>query len=148
MTWANGFLRLWIVLALLWCGATVALLGTDEFKGLWQPRVTISVEFKGDSKDVLDGSRPREELKRQIIDGVNKGATTLLKSGDTAEAKKQTGEANISADELLKVIDDESAKRADRLHRALITLFAPPAALLILGVAIAWVASGFRRRAI
>jgi hypothetical protein len=45
MTWASGFLRLWIVLALLWCGATVALLGTDEFKGLWQPRVTISVEF-------------------------------------------------------------------------------------------------------
>jgi hypothetical protein len=32
MTWANGFLRLWILLALLWCAATVAMLGKDEFR--------------------------------------------------------------------------------------------------------------------
>jgi hypothetical protein len=31
------------------------------------------------------------------------------------------GEANNFADELLKVIDDESAKKADWLHQALIT---------------------------
>jgi hypothetical protein len=122
-------------------------LGTDEFKGLWQPRVIISVEFKGDNKDVLDGSRPREELRRQIIDGANEGAAILAQRGDTAEAKKKIAEANNSADELLKVIDDESAKRADRFHRALITLFAPPAALFVLGIAIAWVAGGFRKQA-
>jgi hypothetical protein len=148
MTWASGFLRLWILLALLWCGATVAMLGKDEFKGLWQPRVRINVEFKGGYEDVLDGSRPIDELRRQIINGVTKGAATLAQRGETAEAKKQIAEANISVDELIKVIDDESAKRADQLHRALTILLVPPIALLVFGVAIAWVASGFRRRAI
>ena len=108
----------------------------------------ISVEYEGGSKDVLDGSRPRAELRRQIIEGVNKGVTTLMQSGDTAKAKKQSEEANQSADELLKVIDDESAKRADQLYRALTILLVPPIALLVFGVAIGWVASGFRRRAI
>ncbi|MHC2396506.1 hypothetical protein ACVMGC_001050 [Bradyrhizobium barranii subsp. barranii] len=148
MTWASGFLRLWILLALLWCGAIVAVLGKDEFKGLWQPRGRIEVEYKGDNKDLLDGSRPVEELRRQIINGVTKGASTLAQRGDTAEAKKRIAEANNSADELLKVIDDESAKRTDQLHRALTILLVPPIALLIFGVAITWVASGFRRRAI
>jgi hypothetical protein len=146
MTWASGFLRLWIVLALLWCGATVAILGKDEFKGLWQPRVNIHVEYNAGNMDDLDGSRSREELRRQIIEGVNK--TVTLQRGDAAAAKKQSEEANQSADELLKVIDDESAKRADQLYRALTTLLVPPVALLVFGVVIAWVASGFRRRTI
>lgn len=148
MTWASGFLRLWIVLALLWCGATVAILGKDEFKGLWQPRVNIHVEYDAGNEDDLDGSRSREELRRQIIGGMNKGAAARAQRGETAAAKKQTDEANQTADELLKVIDDESAKRADQLYRALTILLVPPIALLVFGVVIAWVASGFRRRAI
>ena len=71
-----------------------------------------------------------------------------MQKGDVAEARKQAADANQSADELLKVIDDESTKRADQLHRALTILLTPPLALLIFGVAIAWVASGFRKRAI
>jgi hypothetical protein len=114
------------------------MLGKDEFKGLWQPRVRINVEFKGGYEDVLDGSRPIDELRRQIINGVTKGAATLAQRGETAEAKKQIAEANISVDELIKVIDDESAKRADQLHRALTILLVPPIALLVFGVAIAW----------
>lgn len=148
MTWASGFLRLWILLALLWCGATVAMLGKDEFKGLWQPRVKIEVEFDGNNTEILDGSRPKDELRRQIIGGVNKGAAARAQRGEAAAAKKQTEEANQTADQLLKVIDDESAKRADQLSRALTILLVPPIGLLIFGVAIAWVASGFRRRAI
>jgi hypothetical protein len=148
MTWANGFLRLWILLALLWGGAVVAKFGKDEFKGLWQPRVTIEVEFDGNNNEVLDSSRPRDELRRQIIGGMNKGAAARAQRGEAAAAKKQIEEANETADKLLKVIDDESAKRANQLHRALAILLVPPIALLIFGVAIAWVASGFRRRAI
>ena len=78
---------------------------------------------------------------------MSKGAHDPTKKGDAAAAKKQTEEANQTADELLKVIDDESAKRADQLHRALTILLVPPIVLLIFGVAIGWVASGFRRRA-
>ena len=66
---------------------------------------------------------------------------------DPAEAKKRLEGANGSADELLKVMVDENEKRADRLQRALVVLLAPPAALLVLGIAIAWVAGGFRRSA-
>jgi hypothetical protein len=148
MTWASGFSRLWIVLALLWCGATVPILGKDEFKGLWQPRVNIHVEYDAGNEDDLDGSRPTEELRRQIIGGMNKGAAARAQRGETAAAKKQADEANQTADGLLKVIDDESAKRADQLYRALTILLVPPVALLVFGVVIAWVASGFRRRAI
>jgi hypothetical protein len=148
MTWARGFLRLWIVLAVLWCGAVVAVLGRDEFKGLWRPSVSITVEFKGGATDVLDGWRPREETRRQIIEGVNKGAAKLVQRGDTTEAQKQIGNANETADELLKVIADETAKRSDRLFKALIILCAPPVTLLIFGIAAAWVVTGFRRRAV
>lgn len=148
MTWASGFFRLWIVVSLLWWGAIVAMLGKDEFKGLWQPRVKLEVEYKGDNKFNLDGSLPREELRAQIIEGVKTGSAILMQRGDIAEAKKQIGAANSTADELLKVIDDESTKRADKLHRALSILLVPPITLLIFGVAIAWVARGFRRRAV
>lgn len=148
MTWASGFLRLWILLALLWGGATVAKLGKDEFTGLWQPRVKIAVEFDGNYTEDLDGSRPRNELRVQVIGAMNKAAAARAQRGEATAAKKQTEEANETADKLLKVIDDESAKRADQLHRALTILLAPPIALLMFGVAIAWVASGFRRRAI
>jgi hypothetical protein len=148
MTWASGFLRLWILLALLWCGATVAMLGKDEFKGLWPPRVNINVEYNEANKDDLDGSHSREELRRQIIGGMNKGAAARAQSGEAAAAKKQAEAANETADGLLKIIDDESAKRADQLHRALTILLVPPIALLVFGVVIGWVASGFRRRAV
>lgn len=144
MAWSRGFFRLWVVLTLIWMGAVVAGLGKDEFKGLWRPNVEIEVEYKSDVKDTLDSSRSTEDLRRQIIDGVRKGAAQLQRT-DPAEAKKRLDEANTSADELLKVMADENHKRADRLQRALVVLLAPPVALLILGMAIAWVAGGFRR---
>ena len=112
--------------------------GSSEFK--------IKVEFDENKTQVFDGSRPTDELWRQIIAAMNQGAAARARRGEAAAAKKQTEEANQTADELLKAIDDESAKRADQLHRALTTLLVPPIALLIFGVAIAWVASGFRRR--
>jgi hypothetical protein len=146
MAWSKGFFRLWIVLTLVWIVAVAAGLGKDEFKGLWQPSSSIEVEYKGGIKDTLDSSRRPEDLRRQIVGGVSKGAILLQKS-DPAEARKQIDGANGSADELLKILSDENEKRADRLHRALTILLTPPAALLIVGIAIAWVASGFRRKA-
>jgi septal ring factor EnvC (AmiA/AmiB activator) len=147
MAWGNGFLRLCIVLAVVWCGATVAIVGKDEFKGLWQPRVNIQVEYDAGNTDDLDGSRSREDLRRQIIAGMNKGAAARAQRGETAAANKQIDESNKTADELLNVIDDESAKRADQLYRALSILLIPPIALFVVGLVIAWVANGFRRRA-
>jgi hypothetical protein len=144
MAWSKGFFRLWLVLALLWMGAVLALLGNDEFKGLWKPKSAIEVEYKGGIKDVLDSSRRTEDLRRQIVEGVSKGAVLLQKT-DAAEATKQLDGANGTADELLKLLADENEKRAGSLYRALAILLAPPAALLIVGIAIAWVASGFRR---
>jgi hypothetical protein len=146
MAWSKGFFRLWILLALIWMGATVAALGRDEFKGLWKPNSAITVEYKGDVTDVLDSSNRPEDLRRQIIEGIRKGAALLQKT-DPAEAKKQIDGANGTVDDLLKVLADENEKRAGSLYRALTILLAPPAALLFVGIAIAWVASGFRRNA-
>jgi len=144
MSWSRGFFRLWIVLSLAWISIIVATLGTDEFKGLWRPNVELHVEYRGDVKDVLDSSRPREDLRRQIIDGVQRGAARLQPT-DPAEAKKRLDEADKSADELFKAMADENQKRADRLYKALVIALAPPFALLIAGIAVAWVAIGFRR---
>ena len=143
MTLGRGFFRLWIVVAVLWGGGCIGLLGKDAFKGLWEPFAKIHAEFRGESVAHLDGSRPKEELRQQIITGVNRIAESLVRRGDTSEAQKQVGQANQTADELLKAVDDASAKRADRLHTALIILLVPPAGILTLGLAIAWVASGF-----
>jgi hypothetical protein len=124
MTWSKGFFRLWIVLTIVWIGATIAGLGKDEFKGLWKPKSAIEVEYQGGIKDVLDSSRRPEDLRHQIVEGVSKGAVLLQKT-DAAEAKKQIEGANGTADELLKVMDDENEKRADRVYKALTVLLAP-----------------------
>jgi hypothetical protein len=145
MAWSRGFFRLWIVLTLIWIGAIWISTGTEEFKGLWAPNVKLDVEYKGGVRDTLDGSRPQEYLRQQILTGVTEGAKLLAQKGDPLEAKAQKEAANSTADELLKVTADEKAKRADRLHRALIPLIAPPASLLVIGIAIAWIAGGFRR---
>ena len=107
----------------------------------------MEVEFKGGLTDTLDGSQPREDLKRQIVDDVKKGAGTLMQKGDAVEARKQIEGANQSADELLKLVEDEFGKRVDRLYRALATVLAPPVALLVIGIMFAWVANGFRKSA-
>jgi hypothetical protein len=145
MRWSRGFFRLWIILALVWVGTSFAILGKEEFKGLWQPAIRLERKFKGGLVDTLDGSRPKEHLRHQIVDDVNKDAATLMQKGDAVEAKKQSEDANQSADELLNVIEDETGKRADRLYKALTILLASPAALLAIGIAFAWVATGFKR---
>jgi hypothetical protein len=144
MTWSKGFFRLWIVLSLIWMGATVAVLGKDEFKSLWKPKSVMEVEYKGGITDDLDSARRPEDLRRQIVEGVGKGAA-LLQKAEPEEAKKQLDGANGTADELLKILSDENEKRTDRLYRAMIIVLAPPFALLIVGIVIAWVASGFRK---
>jgi hypothetical protein len=147
MVWSRGFFRVWIILTLIWIGAVWVSTGTDDFKGLWAPNVKLDVEYKGGVSDTLDGSRPPQYLRQQIITGVNEGAKILAQKGDPAEAKRQNDQADNSANELLKAIADETTKRADRLHRALILLLGPPASLLAIGIAIAWIARGFRKTA-
>src|SRR6266403_1209515 len=147
MTWSTGFFRLWIVLTAVWLVATFAAMGKDEFKGLWAPKAALEVVYKGDVKDTLDsGAHDPEFLRRQIIEGVKRGAA-LLQRTDPAEAKTQTDQANSTADELLKVLADENHGRADRLYKGLGILLVPPVTLLIFGIAIAWIAAGFRRTA-
>jgi len=137
-------MRLWVVLSLAWMGFVVAIKGTDEFKGLWQPNVKIQVEYKGDVRDVLDSSRRPDDLRRQILDGVGRGVSVLQRA-DPADARKQADEANQTANELLKVMADENAKRADRLQAGLMLLLGPPVVLLVIGGAIGWIAIGFRK---
>ncbi|WP_426609504.1 hypothetical protein [Bradyrhizobium sp. McL0616] len=142
----RGFFRLWIVMSLVWIAIIVAGLGTEEFKGLWRSHVELQVEYKGGTKDVLDSSRSKEDLRQRIGDAVRRDAAELQRS-DQAEARRQIESLNANIDELLKAMDDENQKRADRLHRALMVALAPPLALLIAGLAVAWIASGFRRTA-
>lgn len=145
MTWSTGFFRLWIVLTILWMAATIALMGKDEFKGLWSPKGALEVVYKGDIKDTLDsGAHDPDFLRRQIIEGIKRGAA-LLQRTDAAEAKAQTDEANSTADGLLKILSDENQGRASRLYSGLAFLLLPPFALLIFGVAIAWIVAGFRK---
>jgi hypothetical protein len=145
MVWSRGFFRLWIILTLVWIGAIWFSTGTEDFKGLWAPDAKIDVEYKGGVRDTLDGTRPQEYLRQQIIAGVSEGAKILAQKGDPAEAKRQNEGANDTANELLRVLADEKAKRADRLHRVLVLLLGPPTFLLAIGIAIAWIARGFRK---
>jgi hypothetical protein len=145
MTWSTGFYRFWIVLTALWMAATITLMGKDEFKGLWSPKGSLEVVYKGDVKDTVDsGAHDPEFLRRQIIDGIKRGAA-LLQRTDPTEAKTQTDQANSTADELLKVLADETQGRSSRLYRGLAIVIVPPFALLIFGVVIAWVVAGFRK---
>jgi hypothetical protein len=145
MTWSTGFFRLWLVVTVVWIAATFAAIGWDEFKGLWAPKAALEVVYKGDLKDTLDSEKHDPQfLRLQIIEGVKRGAA-LLQRTDPAEAKTQRDQADTTAEELLKVLADENRARADRLYKGLGILIAPPLALLIFGVAIAWIAAGFQK---
>jgi hypothetical protein len=130
-------------LSIAWVGVVFVALGKDHFKGLWQPHASIEVEYKGEIKDVLDSSRPPDELRRRIVDLVKRGAAKL-QSTDPVEAKKQIDAANTTTDELLKVMTDENARRSDQLQTGLAVLLIPPIALLLIGTVLGWVISGFR----
>jgi hypothetical protein len=144
MAWSNGFLRLWVVLTVLWAGAVVTMLGKDAFKGLWQANSSISVEYKEGVKDVLDSSHTEQALRRQIVEGIRKGAL-LLQRTDPDDAKQRLAKADEDADYLLKVMTDENSRRADKLQEALLFLLLPPVILLLFGVTLAWVGRGFRK---
>jgi hypothetical protein len=149
MRWSTGFFRLWIVLMVTWMVTWMvtvfAGMGKDQFKALWAPKAVLEVSYKGEVYDTLDsGKHDPDFLRLQIIEDIKRGAT-LLQRTDPAEAKKQIDSANSSADELLKTLSDENQARVDRLHTGLLFLLAPPVTLLILGVAIGWIASGFRK---
>jgi hypothetical protein len=87
-SWSKGFVRLWIVLSIEWVGVVFVALGKDHFKGLWQPHASIELEYKGEIKDVLDSSRPPDELRHRIVDLVKRGAAKL-QSTDPVEAKNR-----------------------------------------------------------
>ncbi len=43
MVWSRGFLRLWIVLTLIWIGVIWFSTGAEEFKGLWSRPLPLSL---------------------------------------------------------------------------------------------------------
>jgi hypothetical protein len=92
-------------------------LGNDDFKGLWK-RSLFEIQFKEEYTDTVDGSRPKDELRRQIIDAMKNGASRLALKGDATGAAEALANAEKTADKLLTSVTDAANERTDHSRRA------------------------------
>ena len=128
----RGFFRLWIFVALLW--ALPGLIINAGPLGVYDLATTVGLR-----------SQPTWEL----IDREGKKYTVTAPDAESAY-EKAIGPLPPRTSEQLEALADarrrrSSAEAAER-QNALLILFGPPVALLLLGYAVGWVFRGFRQR--
>lgn len=129
MNWRRGFLRLWVVLSACWIVATTMVFRPDrDAVFLWSPVATAASSKSatgGNVFDQFDNPKPPDLPPGYVLDP------------PPAPSGKEGG-----IDLLAPLISDAW----DHLRAFSVFAFLPPAAALILGTSLCWVAIGFSRR--
>jgi hypothetical protein len=132
MRWGRGFFRVWLVLSLLWICPSVYGFKPATYSWLLKaPVYTVSIGNNG-RQVTLDTSRRRDELASDLFEALKLEAKAS-KLSDT--------------DDILTAIDSKYATAGDKAREAWLVTVIPPLALLVLGLAIAWILRGFRGQA-
>jgi|SRR5271166_2165791 len=134
MAWRQGFFRIWVVLSVIWVGGAILVAKPKTYVWLWNaPKYDIT--FPTGLTITLDGAKTREEaaelLDDQIKHEVSRPGGEKLKPDDR--------------DELLKSMYGGYSSPGDQAREAWIAAIAPPVGLFIIGLAIGWIFSGFRK---
>lgn len=162
MNWSKGFFRLWLLLAMLWVLAMAALALTRH--NLFADNYQYVERLKVQPWEV-DWSKPYYETRRspaetdigfaEIEPRYLQGWLDRVKAGRMVELGYADG-SNLymsaqltSADQKLidqAFTDGELVRHLSKLMPWLLWAGLPPLALLLLGLAVRWVARGFGQR--
>jgi hypothetical protein len=133
LSWGKGFFRAWIVLSIMWGVATVLIAKPQTYALLWNaPKYEI--EFGSGRKVTLDTSRSHEDLAATLDGALQREPATSIK-------KAVTDDRN----EILDHFGMRYSTAGDRATNAWLITIIPPAVLLAIGLALAWILRGFRR---
>jgi hypothetical protein len=133
----RGFFRLWVLVSALWMAATGLMWGTDLYNQRQRLKAYRAIESMF------------AELVVSLEAGIAAGGMTTS-TGEWRDAgllQLDLVDARVGAEKRKADIADLEARIRDQLAPAAATIVGPPLFLLLLGMAIAWVASGFRPRA-
>ncbi len=139
MTWGRGFFRAWLVLLAIWIGLSVYFNEPKTYTWLWHaPKVDF--ESPSGQKMTADASKSNKELAAEVAE--------WLRREDGLPAGFVLDETPSKAlDELLAVIVSARKTTSEQATQAWLVTFVPPLALLVIGLALAWILRGFRGKA-
>jgi hypothetical protein len=141
MKWSRGFFRAWLVLSAIWIAYAVYSFEPVNYRlpWLWQgPRVTIS--SPSTSAYTFNPTKSRDELADDVTLALKIEANKL--SPDDRQARYQS--LSRDTNDILAAIMKSYEERRDQAWDAWIFTVAPPFAMLVLGLCIAWIFRGFR----
>jgi hypothetical protein len=131
MNFKQGFLRIWVLVSVLWL-ALAGFFFVDAIQSVYAP-VTIQV---GEYPVQFPGNTSRNEVHEAVV--------KFLKE-KTAGTQFANAAVNYSGAANEVIGNYQSKSLSDPIIRFLKFGIGPPLALLVLGVAVWWVASGFRQ---
>ena len=134
MAWRKGFFRIWVVLSVIWIGVAILIAKPQTYVWLWNaPKYEITLPTG--SRIILDGSKSREEANEFLDDQIKHEAS------NRPGAKIEPG----TRDEVLNSIYGGYASPGERAREAWFAAVLPPIGLFIIGLAVGWIFTGFRK---
>lgn len=154
MSWSKGFFRLWVVLAGLWLASAVVITVLEIRDGPYFPETFAGIQR--DSGEVITFERYSDEggVYAEAIEKGDFVATiipTLRNVSYIHGREMATVELAESADRVIALMTARQEAMYQAHRKAMLYAFAgwgllPPVIALLSGLAIAWIATGFRSR--
>lgn len=153
VNWGRGFFRAWMLLAILWV-AFALLIGWGSVANPYVPTKDVAVVTETEQVDLLE---PYGEVHQAFEERVRAGTTkktaldrygfNLYTAGHIEPWKyyEFLGKANARVAEY--VATEAVARRSQAIPQLAMGVLLPPLIVLVLGWAIGWVISGFRKAA-
>lgn len=146
--WGRGFFRVWIVLAIVWIGLGTAIsLGTAVDPYI-SPRLAAVPSDTGKVTLYPTYGTVADDVRRLVSEGAMK--STEIAEGFsfyTTTASSAEGVARATVEAKAAVEDYVASETTKARVSAVAWTLLPPLAVLIVGWAIGWAISGFRRNA-
>src|SRR5205809_7133465 len=145
MNWRRGLFRLWLVVSALWLIAVVVFFYSQVVSPYIEPRAYILTDdLKFFELDNVSDSEDRDfkAAYQTEIEFPNK--VTLFAKDDTPKPVLDTQSKSFYEQHVKPREAELTTARRQSLERASATGVLPPLALLLLGLVIGWIVSGFK----
>lgn len=153
IAWGRGFFRMWMLLAILWMGFAL-LIGWGSVANPYVSVKNVAIIAETEAVDLLD---PYGEVHMAFEDRVRAGTTkkTALQeygfnlytgvSLEPGRFHEYLEKANARVAEYVQ--QETVTRRSQAVPQLAMGLILPPVVVLVLGWAIGWALSGFRKAA-
>lgn len=151
MSWGRGFFRVWMLLAVLWV-VFALLIGWGSVANPYVPGKDVAIALDTEEVDLLDSyGQVHLAFEERVRAGTTKKTALQvygfnLYTGADLEPWQYYEYIDLANARVAEYVETEAASRRNKaIPQLAMTIVLPPLILLLLGWAIAWVLSGFRR---